>query len=335
VAAVREFQLPGKKQSLQRFLGMVNFYRRFLPAAARILKPITDALQGSGGQRGRLTWTEQMKAAFVHLKQLLCNVGRIAHPDQAARIGLATDALDTHVGAVLQQWDGGGWWPLAYYSKKLDRAQSKYSAFGRELLAAYLAVRHFRCMLEGRYFTLLTDHKPLTFALRKAADPWTARQQRQLSFLSEFTSDIQHVAGKEKVVADALSRPSEPACAAAAATEDPAWVAAIAAMPIDYVAMAAAQKTCGDCTKMSTSPSLHVKQQLIGESQLLCDFSTGRARPLGPAAFRQEVFQAMHNLAHPGIRATKRLISARFVWPAMAADVAARCRDCMRCASSK
>jgi hypothetical protein len=61
----------------------------------------------------------------------------------------------------------------------------------------------------------------------------------------------------------------------------------------------------------------------IGESQLLCEFSTGRARPLVPAVFRQEVFQAMQNLAHPGIHATKRLISARFVWPAM-------CRDCVQ-----
>jgi hypothetical protein len=275
-----------------------------------------------------------MKAAFVHVKQLLCNMGRLANPDPAARISLATDASDTHVGAVFQQWDSGGWQPLAYYSKKHDRAQSKYSAFDRELLAAYLTVRHFRYMLEGREFTLLTDHKPLTFALKKAADPWTARHQQQLSFLSEFTADIQHVAWKDNVVADVLSRPSEPARATAAAAEDPLLLAAKAATPIDYMAMAAAQKTCSDCIKLSMSPSLHVKQQLIGESQLLCDFSTGRARPLVPAEFWPEVCQAMHNLAHLGIRAM-RLISARFVWPAMAADVAAHCRDCVWCAHSK
>jgi RNase H-like domain found in reverse transcriptase len=90
--------------------------------------------------------------------------------------------------------------PLAFYSKKLDTAQMKYSAFDRELLAAYLAVRHFRFLLEGRDFTLFTDHKPLTFAFRKTAEPGTVRQQRQLSFLSEFTADIQHMAGRENVV---------------------------------------------------------------------------------------------------------------------------------------
>jgi RNase H-like domain found in reverse transcriptase len=135
-----------------------------------------------------------MRATFEKIKEMLCGTGCLAHPHPAARVSLAVDASDKHVGAVLQQWERVGWRPLAFYSKKLDTAQMKYSAFDRFLL-------------EGRDFTLFTDHKPLTFALRKTAEPWTARQQRQLSFLSEFTADIQRVAGRENVVADALSRP--------------------------------------------------------------------------------------------------------------------------------
>jgi hypothetical protein len=54
---------------------------------------------------------------------------------------------------------------------------------------------------------VFTDHKPLTYALRRQAEHWTARQQRQLSFIAEFTSDLQHVAGESNVVADVLSRP--------------------------------------------------------------------------------------------------------------------------------
>jgi RNase H-like domain found in reverse transcriptase len=71
-------------------------------------------------------------------------------------------------------------------------------------LAAYLAVRHFRYSLEGRQFTLFTDHKPLTFALRRTTDPWTARQQRQLAYLAEFSVQLCHVKGIDNVVADAL-----------------------------------------------------------------------------------------------------------------------------------
>ena len=62
-------------------------------------------------------------------------------------------------------------------------------------------------MLEGRDFTIFTDHKPLTHALFRTSPPWSARQQRQLAYLAEFTSSIIHVPGKENLVADALSRP--------------------------------------------------------------------------------------------------------------------------------
>ncbi len=101
---------------------------------------------------------------------------------------------------------GAAWEPLGIFSRKLKPAQVKYSAFDRELLACYLGIRHFRYMLEGRHFTIFTDHKPLTFALKRSSDPWTARQCRQLAFVAECTSDIWHVAGKDKVVADALAR---------------------------------------------------------------------------------------------------------------------------------
>jgi hypothetical protein len=87
------------------------------------------------------------------------------------------DASNTHIGAVLQQREGQAWRPLAFFSKKLDSTQLKYSAFDRELLAAYLGVRHFRYLLDGRSFHILTDHKPLTQALHRVSDPWTSRQQ--------------------------------------------------------------------------------------------------------------------------------------------------------------
>jgi hypothetical protein len=111
----------------------------------------------------------------------------LTHPDPAADLSLAVDASNTHIGAVLQQWQlgGGGWRPLSFFSKK-----PKYSAFDRELLAAYLSLRHFRYMLDGRKFHILSDHKPLTQALHRVSDPWTPWVQRQLSFLAELTSDM-------------------------------------------------------------------------------------------------------------------------------------------------
>ena len=63
-------------------------------------------------------------------------------------------------------------------------------------------------MLYGGRITVFTDHKPLTFAMSKVADPWSARQQRHLSYISQYTTNIHHITGKENVVADALSRAS-------------------------------------------------------------------------------------------------------------------------------
>jgi Reverse transcriptase (RNA-dependent DNA polymerase)/RNase H-like domain found in reverse transcriptase len=109
VAAIRDFRPPADRQQLQRFLGMVNFYRRFLPGAAGVLQPLTDALKGPGGKNRKLAWSSGMNAAFCKIKRLLCEATCLAHPDPAAVISLAVDASNTHVRAVLQQFNSGSW----------------------------------------------------------------------------------------------------------------------------------------------------------------------------------------------------------------------------------
>jgi RNase H-like domain found in reverse transcriptase len=131
VQAVQQFPQSRTRQELQRFLGMINFYRRFLPAAALVLKPLMDALSGGGGKNKALSWREEMVAAFQAAKDLLCKSTCLAHPDPAAAISLVVDTSASHVGAVLQQQDQQSWRPLAFYSCKLDAAQKKYSAFDR------------------------------------------------------------------------------------------------------------------------------------------------------------------------------------------------------------
>jgi hypothetical protein len=94
-------------------------------------------------------WTAAMVAAFQAAKDALCAASRLAHPDPEAEVNLVTDASNSAVGAVLQQRVAAGWQPLAFFSKKLDSAQLNYSAFDRELLAAYLGLRHFRVPAGG------------------------------------------------------------------------------------------------------------------------------------------------------------------------------------------
>ncbi|GBO37771.1 Retrovirus-related Pol polyprotein from transposon 17.6 [Araneus ventricosus] len=128
------------------------------------------------------------------------------HPSVNATLAIVVDASDNAIGAALQQQVTTGWQPLAFYSKSLSPAQRRYSAYDRELLAAYMAIKYFRHMVEGRSFILFTDHKPLTFAFRQKEDKCSPRQLRQLDLIGQFTTDIRHLKGTDNVVADALSR---------------------------------------------------------------------------------------------------------------------------------
>ena len=172
VQAVAAFPRPANIKDLQRFLGMVNFFRRFLPGIARTLRPLTDALVGGGKL---LQWSVSLEAAFTAAKAALAAATVLSHPDSSAEVALATDASDSHVGGVLQQRQCvkgvAAWRPLAFFSAKLSSTQQRYSTFDRELLAAFLAIRHFRFALEGREFQLHTDHKPLVTAISRLPPP--------------------------------------------------------------------------------------------------------------------------------------------------------------------
>ncbi|GFY70888.1 retrovirus-related Pol polyprotein from transposon 297 [Trichonephila inaurata madagascariensis] len=84
-----------------------------------------------------------------------------------ASLAIVVDSSDTAVGAALHQQTSEGWQPLAFFSKTLSPVQRRYSAYDRELLAAYMAIKYFRPMVEGRVFTLFTDHKPLVYAFKQ------------------------------------------------------------------------------------------------------------------------------------------------------------------------
>ncbi|CAI5671405.1 unnamed protein product [Oreochromis niloticus] len=154
----------------------------------------------------------------------------------------------------------------------------------------------------------------------KVSDPWSGRQQRQLAAISEFTTDIQHVAGKSNCVADCLSR----------ALVSPVYVG------IDFDAMAADQRADPDILALrfeQTGLVLEDRAVWNGGPSLLCDVSTGRPRPVVPLSWRRRVFDSVHALSHPGVRASVKLVSSRFVWPGLRRSVkewAAACIPCQR-----
>ena len=321
VEAITTFPRPKTVKDLQTYLGMVNFYRRFLPSAADIFTPLHAAVAGKDKV---LTWTNSLETAFNRSKEIMANATLLVHPRHDAPTALTVDASDCAVGAVLEQFTDGAWKPLAFFSRQLHPPERKYSAFDRELLALYLSIRHFRYFLEARTFVAYTDHKPLTLALAKVADPWSPRQQRQLAYISEFTTDVRHIAGKDNCVADALSRIE--------------INNVTTQLGVDYMAMASDQKKDEDVKAYRTAITGLVLEDIPfgpNNDTLLCDVSTGQPRPVVPLSWRKKVFEAIHNLSHPSVRTTTELVAKKFVWHGVKKQVAVWTKACIACQTSK
>ncbi|CAH8676919.1 unnamed protein product [Schistosoma rodhaini] len=205
IEAIKNFPEPDSLNKLRRFLGMFNFYRRFIPHCSDILQPLTEALKGKAK---KFTLSSEAKDAFTAAKTAIASTTMLTYlsPDPEATLILCTDASQAAVGAVLQQRVNNEVKPLAFFSKKLEPAQTRYSTFGRELLAVYLAVKHFKHLLQGRDFVIFTDHKPLTYAFNAKSDRYSPRETRQLDYISQFSTNIQFIKGESNVVADTLSR---------------------------------------------------------------------------------------------------------------------------------
>ena len=323
VHAVRQFPLPSTQRQLRGFLGLVNFYHRFIPKCADILQPL-HALLRKGSTA--IDWTPQATNAFSEIKDTLANLALLSHPVPEAPLSIMTDASNFAVGAVLQQRVNDLWKPISYFSRKLTPTETRYSTFDRELLAIYLAIQHFRHYIEGQTFHVLTDHKPLIYSLFSNSSRYSPRQLRHLDFISQFTSDIRHVSGRDNTPADALSRID---------------IQAIQQLPpsIDFKAVAEAQQSDPELStlRQSTSSSLQFVSRPLDDTDLTLvgDNSTGKFRPYIPPKFRYFIFELLHSLSHPGIRATQHLLTSNYVWPKINVDVRRWTRNCLQCQRNK
>ena len=322
VQAVRDFPTPSTQRQLREFLGMINFYHRFIPNCAQIVQPLNSLLTPS---RKDLNWSTQATEAFTSIKKALADATLLAHPHTEAPLSIMTDASNIAAGAVLQQLVDNSWQPISYFSRKFSPAETRYSTFDRELLAVYLAVKHFKHFVEGRKFFILTDHKPLIYSLFCNPHRYSPRQVRHLDYISQFTTDIRHVSGQANPVADALSRLDIQAIHETQPS-------------IDFKAMATAQSSDPELKRIrATSTSLKLAEFPLegAKTALVCDTSTGKKRPYVPSPFCRQVFDALHSLAHPGIRATQHLLTTHYVWPGINSDVRQWTRQCIQCQRNK
>ena len=287
ISPLPDLQSPTSLRQLRHFLGLLNYYRHFIPHCADLLSPLSD-LSSNRKKKNYI----QLKA-FNEVKQKSATISLFAHPVPDAQFPLV---VDSSVGAVLQQQHQQQVQPLAYFSRQLKPIEQRYSTFCRELLAMYFAVKHFQRSLEDRQFVIYTDHYPLTFALRSRPDKYSPRETRHLDFVSLFTNDIRHTSGEQNAAADALSRL-------------PIY-SLFSPLDIDLRQMGLDQPRL-DTLDLSSPEFTTCKFAYLpvptADSQIICDTSTNLPRPFVPMTHRRVVFDIWHTW-------TQNHSEADFIW---------------------
>jgi len=201
IEAVKNFKVPENLKEVRSFLGLVNYYHRFVPNMATIAEPLYALMK----KNVHYKWSEQCQKAFEQIKEILVRDPILRYPNFEREFILHTDASDVGVGAVLAQLDDDGKeYVVSYASRSLSKEEKNYTVTERECLAVIFATKQFRSYIYGNHFTVYTDHASLNWLVNlKDANGRLMRWALKLQGLN-FTIKYRKGAANEN--ADALSR---------------------------------------------------------------------------------------------------------------------------------
>ncbi|KAL5471331.1 hypothetical protein EMCRGX_G029435 [Ephydatia muelleri] len=341
-AIVAGWPPPQSKREMQQFLGLANYYRKFVKNFAAIAKPLHRLTE----KNTDFKWTVKY---------------------YSRRFVLDTDASDIGIGAVLSQEDAtGSEVVIAYASHTLSRPEQRYCVTRKELLAAVEFIHHFRQYLLGREFTLRTDHSSLVW-LRNFKEP-ESQLARWLEKLQEYSFSVVHRQGTKHGNADALSRVPCRQCGRESHETTPKGdviEGSVTSLPCtSYTPQWIRQQQLDDCSIRPVYQALESKLMLSAdevkpwsrESRLLWQQHTslylkdgvlwrrvlgggeGKLQLVVPAKLRQDILRSLHEgalSAHLGEEKMRNLLKERFYWPSCADDVSEWCSCCAVCCSRK
>ena len=206
VKAVVDAPRPQNQQQLQSFLGLVNYYGKFISALSTITHPLNQLLC----HQTKWQWSQECEKSFQKLKDQLSSDQVLAHYDSTLPVRLACDASQYGVGAVISHlMPDGTERPIAYGSRTLTKAEKNYAQIDKEAAAIIFGIKKFHPYIYGRKFTLIIDHKPLTTIFSpKSSLPAlaAARLQRWAIILSAYQYEAEFRATDKHANADCLSR---------------------------------------------------------------------------------------------------------------------------------
>ena len=301
VEAIENMKIPQSPKEIQSFLGVINYYRSFIPRFAENEAILRQQIKN-------WNWTTKCEEAYNNLKAELVKLPTL-HPFYGkSELELFTDASQLAVAAVLMQIRDGNKLPVAYFSRMLRDAEKRYSTTEKELLAVHAAILHFRPYLGWKKFVVWTDHKPLVGIVKSSKVVFGPRWSKRLLQLAEFQFEIKHVSGSQNVVADTLSRE-------------------VHAIKIAWDSVAEAQRFDSEVQSLLRKDS----NVFIRNGEVVKRMPGGATRLVLPQAFRLEALKDAHSNTHLGFKKTVHRLKANYWWPGMGRDVQKFLGTCAEC----
>ena len=251
--AVSTFPVPKSQKDVRSFLGMCNYYRKFVKDYAKIAAPMNYLLRSDV----QFQWTDQCQRSFEVLKQALLSSPILAYPDMNKSFILTCDASTTAIGYVLGQFDDEGKeHVIAYGGRSLHDNEKNWCTSEQEMLAIIEGIRSYHIYLADREFKIITDHKALKYVMNQKKT--TSRLARWATEIQGYKFEVIHRPGKNNVVADALSRRSYDSPAASK----------------ENICSIDATESVQDCTSVVTNSSKSVNQEFVQVELFYSDLPT-------------------------------------------------------------
>ena len=333
VDAIRDAPQPTNVSQLRSFLGLVNYYARFLPNLSTTLHPLNRLLQHSTSWH----WTDACTAAFDKVKRQIGSDLVLTHFHPDLPLHVASDASPCGLGAVLSHsMPDGTERPIAFASRTLNTAEQNYSQIDKEALGIVWSLKKFHTYLYGRRFTLFTDHQPLTaiFSPVKNLPSMTAaRLQRYALLLAGYQYDIVYRKTSDHGNANGLSRlPINSPASEADADGDAVDTFHVSQFdPLPVTAEQVRRETRRDLTLAAVYPAVqtgdfsactdhrlyyHRRSELTSHQGCLL----WGARVIIPPSLQRNVLNELHS-SHCGIVRTKELARSYVWWPKIDDDI--------------
>ena len=322
VKSIMQMNHPSSVTELRTFMGLCAYYQPFVEHFADLAAPLYELTRAGT----KWHWTATHQQSFEKLKESICKEPVLCLPNFSKEFEIYTDASTVAVGAVLQQRDdNGNPHPVAFASRVLLPAETRYFTQELECLAVIFGLLKFRVYLLGKHFKLFTDHKALLSVLTKQSP--SARITRWSLAMQEYDFDIVHIPGSLNKVPDALSRAS----------------VMCTIFPTDLSIWKGGQSRDEFCVELvrqilataADDEEAEIAGFSVTSAGLLVLNSRGaQSRIVVPKEFIPAILEQVHSAptgAHQGINRTAKLMASSYFWLGWRRDVANYVRGCKTC----